>query len=398
MASYSFDQNTGVVSPDTSTVLQEVEGEWKAALGADLVTTPDTPQGVLITQEVLARQQVAENNAQLANQFNPNFSGGVFLDAICAMIGEIDRRAAMPSVIVDVDLGGEPGTPIPSGSLARARDGTTWATNSDVELDASGMAKSRFVCTETGPIACLPGQLFEPLTGIFGWESVTNANAAVLGTVEQSDAELAILRRATLARKGISTREAQYSNLRAIPTVTSSVFRENITNATATIDGIEMLPHSVWTCCDGGTDQEIADALVRVKTDGANWNGAVLVPTTDPHSGQVYPVRFDRPEYINPTVVITLRQNGDPQDPVTQAPQSVANWAAGKLPGDEGLTIGVALNAFELSGAVLFYNPRYFVTNVEIFLNGVLQPAGIPATLKQRIIIPASAVSVVIQP
>lgn len=396
MAVYSFDQNTGVVSPDTSTVLSGVEAEWRQALGEDLVTTPDTPQGVLITQEALSRSQVAENNAQIANQFNPNTSGGIFLDAVCALIGEVERRPAMSSVIVDVEVAGIPGTVIPSGSLARAQDNTTWSTTSEVTLDGLGQGLARFVCTEAGPIACLPGQLFEPLTSILGWETVTNTNAAVLGTDEQSDAELQYLRRATLARKGISTRNAQQSNLNAIESVTSTTFRENIADTTQVIDGITMKPHSVWSCVDGGTDQEVAETLLRVKTDGAGWNGAVTVNVTDPNSGQPYAVQFDRPTYINPTLKVTVRQSGDPQNPVTQIPISVAKWARGELPGDEGLKLGVALNAFEVSGAIQFYNPRYFVTNIEIFLAGVPQPSGIPAELWERIIIPETAVSVVL--
>lgn len=396
MAIYSFDQNTGVVSPDTSVVLSQVEGEWKVALGDDLVTTPDTPQGVLITQEALARSQVAENNAQIANQFNPNLSGGIFLDALCALIGEIERRPAMPSVIVDVTLGGTPGTIIPVGSIARSQGGDLWATNTDLVIDSDGAVIGRFVCTETGPVACLPGELFEPITSVLGWETVTNSNAAVLGVYEQSDASLKYLRRATLARKGISTRNAQQSNLNALPGVTSTSFRENIGNTAAVIDGVNMVPHSVWSCVDGGTNIEIADTLLRVKTDGANWNGAVTVNAMDPNSGQTYPVKFDRPTYINPTIKVTLRQNGDPQNPVTQIPINVAKWARGELPGDEGLKIGVSLNAFEISGAISFYNPRYFITNVEISLAGVIQPAGIPATIWERVIIPESAVSVVL--
>lgn len=396
MAIYSFDQNTGVVSPDTSDVLTEVTAEWKTAFGEDLVTTPDTPQGVLITQETLSRSQVAENNAQIANQFNPNLSGGIFLDALCAMIGEIERRPAMPSVIVDVAIGGIAGTLIPSGSLARSQDGNLWSTNADVTIGPAGTALARFVCTVAGPIACLPGNLFEPLSSVLGWESVTNSNAAVLGVTEQSDAELQYLRRATLARKGISTRNAQQSNLNAIESVTSTTFRENISSAPAVIDGVSMVAHSVWSCVDGGTDQEVAETLLRVKTDGAGWNGAVTVNVTDPNSGQPYDVKFDRPTYINPTIKVTVRQNGDPQNPVTQIPINVAKWARGELPGDEGLKIGVALNAFEISGAILFYNPRYFVTNVEIFLAGVLQPSGIPAEIWERIIVPETAVSVVL--
>ena len=85
MADYQYIDTTGVIVPDTATIQSEVEGEYKAVFGQDLVVTPNTPQGVLITAEVAARSNVVRNNAALANQINPNLAGGVFLDAIWAV-------------------------------------------------------------------------------------------------------------------------------------------------------------------------------------------------------------------------------------------------------------------------------------------------------------------------
>lgn len=108
-SSYNYVSNRGLVIPDTATTLAQVEAEWREALGQDLDVSPDTPQGVLITAEVEARDAVARNNAEVANQINPDISGGVWLDAIWALTGG-QRRGATASFLPSVELTGQPGT------------------------------------------------------------------------------------------------------------------------------------------------------------------------------------------------------------------------------------------------------------------------------------------------
>ena len=60
---YEYLVPQGIIVPDTSATLAEVQDEWQAALGADLIVTPDTPQGVMINAEALARNNVINNNA-----------------------------------------------------------------------------------------------------------------------------------------------------------------------------------------------------------------------------------------------------------------------------------------------------------------------------------------------
>ena len=82
---YEYINPTGLIVPETSTLLLEVQNSFKDVFGSDLVVTPDTPQGVLITLLTLVRAAVVNNNAALANQINPNKAGGVFLDAILGL-------------------------------------------------------------------------------------------------------------------------------------------------------------------------------------------------------------------------------------------------------------------------------------------------------------------------
>ncbi|NIT55540.1 MAG: hypothetical protein GWN00_04685, partial [Aliifodinibius sp.] len=61
-----------------------------------------------------------------------------------------------------------------------------------------------------------------------------------------------------------------------------------------------------------------AAALLENKTAGANWNGSVSVNVTDPTSGQVYPVKFARPDEIDIWIRVTIAQTTitDPNDVV----------------------------------------------------------------------------------
>jgi uncharacterized phage protein gp47/JayE len=186
MANYAYVDTTGVIVPDTGDIQTAVEGEYKAVFGQDLITTPNTPQGVLITAEVVARSNVLLNNATVANQINPNLAGGVFLDAIWALTGGA-RIAASYSVVPGVHLLGLPGTVIPAGSQASLSDGTLFASTSTVTLDGSGNAYVDFQAVEAGPIAASVGALSQVVSGVLGWDSVSNPTAATLGRAQESD-------------------------------------------------------------------------------------------------------------------------------------------------------------------------------------------------------------------
>ena len=101
MAGYNYITETGIIIPDTSENLTSVQQEFKETFGEDLVLNPETPQGVIINQLTLGRNAVAENNAQLANQINPNYAGGVFLDAIMSLTGMQRRPAQFSSVLAE---------------------------------------------------------------------------------------------------------------------------------------------------------------------------------------------------------------------------------------------------------------------------------------------------------
>jgi len=368
MADYQYITSTGVILPDTSVIRDEVESEWRAAFGQDLVVTSETPQGAMITIDVESRDGMVRNNAELANQINPDIAGGIFLDAIWALTRG-RRRSATRSVLSGVEFRGIPGTIIPSRSVAVVETtGARFLTSIDLVIGPAGLVTGQMVAEDTGPVAAPAGTLTQVASSVLGWEQVSNPTSAALGADRETDIASRKRRRNTLALQSISLPEAVISRVYGVGGVKSMSFRENITNSTQTIDGITLLPHSIWACVDGGEETDVATALLASKTGGANWNGDVLVSLIEPSSKQPYAVRFDRPQELNRIVRITVKPTT--LDAQAIVPDAVRKYAAGELDGEDGLTVGEDLSPFEIAGAINELEPRIFVKKVESSANG----------------------------
>lgn len=395
MADYNYIDTTGVIVPDTSDTQAQVEQEFRDAFGQDL-NVKQGPQQVLIAAEVSARQAVARNNAALANQLNPALAGGVFLDAIWALTGG-GRIAATASVVAAVALTGVPGTLIPGGSVAATAAGDRFVSAGDVTLGDDGAASVDFIAEEVGPVPCAIGALSAVVSAVLGWETVTNADAATLGQDEESDAASRLRRRDTLALQGVALPEAIISELRNSDGVRSLQFRENTADTPDTIDGIDIDAHSFWVCVDGGTDDDVAAAILAAKSGGAGMTGATVVDVTEPASGQVYPVKFDRPAAVPVLARVTVRNVSAIGDPTTLVKGALVAYAGGTVPGEAGLTVGRAVSPFELAGAVNIQAVGLYVQKLEVAYaaGGVYQTTELAIAINEIATLDAASITVI---
>lgn len=396
MAEYQYIDGTGVIVADTSTTKATVQDEYRAAFGADLDVSDETPQGVLIVAETLARQAVIRNNAALANQINPNIAGGVFLDAIWALTGGA-RVVATPSILRGVELAGVPGTIIDGGSRASVgASGALFALVSTVVLDAEGAGTGTFQAVDAGATAVAIGELNQIVTGVLGWETVSNPTAAEIGRAEETDAAARIRRRRTLAFQGVTLPEAITSGLYTVEGVRSLVFRENPTNAPVTIEGVTLTAHSVYACVDGGADADVATMLLRKKSAGAAWVGDTTVVVIEPNSGQDYAVKFSRPDEIPIYVRVTVRGTGYPDIPGLVRGAMVA-YAQGFQDGEAGFVVGGDVSPFELGAAVGRVAPGLQVSSVTLSLDGITYSAAeISILISQIATLQASDIAVTV--
>lgn len=398
MAEYEYLTQTGVILPDTADLRNVVESEFRDAFGADLDVSPETPQGVLIVAETLARDRVVRNNAALANQINPNLAGGVFLDAIWGLTGG-QRVAATPSIVRDVILTGVPGTIVPAGSLASVgEEGPQFALLSTVIL-TSGSATGTFQSVDLGSIPAPVSELTRIVSGVLGWETVSNPFPAEIGRDEESDIAARIRRRQTLAAQAITLPEAIMSGIYTIEGVRSAVFRENVTNAPITIEGVTLAPHSVFVCVDGGTDQNVAAMLLRKKSIGAGWNGSTTVDVTDPFTGQVYEVSFSRPDPVPVFVRVTVRGGTTFSDVPALVRQAMIDYALGLQEGEVGFVVGNDVSAFELASAVNRVTPTIHVQSVTLSTDGTtFSSNAVPISIEQIATLLAGDIAVTVLP
>lgn len=396
---YSYITDTGVISPDTSDVLSEVQSEWNAAFGTNVSTDSSTYTGRQIAGEVSARTAVLNANAKVANQINPNQAGGLFLDALCALLG-LTRAPATSTTVTNVKLTGVINTNIPAGVRASVgQNGPVFVLQTGVTLandgSGGGIAFATFVAQVAGPTAVANLALDWPVDSILGWETISNdqtgasypvgasPSVTTVGTNKQSDGSLRALRNNTLALQGISTPQAQISNLYNIRDannnllVTSVAYLENVTSSVETINGITLQPHSIWACVDGAaTPQQIGMSLLQNKTDGAGWNGAQTVAVVEPASGQTYNVQYDVPDYVFIYGALTMKQGSFVGNLQQAAPQAVADYFVGNVDGFSAVGIGTNVSPFEIAAAIVQQCPGSIVTGCNIgTVPGSLAPA-----------------------
>ena len=368
---YSYDLTTGYVIPDTANIQTEVQAEYTNTFGADLdVTSPSTPQGLLINAETQARVAVADNNAALANQINPAFAGGVFLDAILALMGA--QRIGASSSQVLCTLVGSSGTIIPAGSLVQDTNGNQWQNNDTITIPITGtLTDVIFSAVETGAITVLSSQINTIISNILGWDSVTNPAANyVTGNDTQSDASARQYRMNTLYLQSNGLAGSIISTLTALKGVQSLSFLENTGGAT-TIDGVAMNANSIYVCINGGDDNAIAAGLSASKSAGCAYtNGASQTPVTVaydvPISGQTINVLFDRPDIVQVGVQLTVTLITPIQDYVNTLTQAILNYAAGEVDGLPGLVVGKNVSPFEIAAAIGIQYPGAYITNLLI--------------------------------
>ncbi|QIC15497.1 hypothetical protein G3341_07185 [Providencia vermicola] len=367
MADYQFITSQGVIIPDTSTLRDDVESEFKSVFGQDLDVSPETPQGALITMEVENRDAIVRNNAELANQINPDLAGGIFLDAIWALMGG-QRFDATHSFLSQVQFTGIADTIIPKGSQAASLNGDLFETTKTLIIGQDGSVTGDMRSIETGAIECGVGQLNKVASSVLGWETVHNPSTAVLGRNAETDLQSRRRRKQTLAKNTVSVGEAITSALYALEGVRSLAYRENYTDQPMVFDGITLVPHSIYVCVEGGDKEAIARSLLRTKTLGAAFNGSEKVEVLEAISGQTYPVKFDRAKEI--VLFCRVMVKKATVDAQTIIPAAVEAWANGDIDGEGGLVVGRDVSPFEISAGINAVEPRLFITGVALSNDG----------------------------
>lgn len=369
---YEYVTSSGLIVPDTSTILDQVTQDFKNALGQDLDTTPETPQGRLIQLMTDYRVNSLAINAANANQINLRYATGRFLDAIGSFYGT--ERIAATSTRVLATVTGEANTVIPQGSQAQTTAGDIFYAENNITIGQNGIASGYFLSLEKGQIPCELNTLNQIVNAVLGWETINNTSNAIIGTNIESDTDFRIRIQASRFT-GISLMQAVKAKLANIENVLSSWAYDNYEDAPITYDGVTIPAHSICVVVDGGTDQEIAQAIYEVKTGGTGYTTitgqSVTQTVIDGAYNVPYQVTFNRPEYVPFKINIQVRNvNYSGSDLVTDVKNAIIRWSEGLVNGVDGLKIGQNVSPFEISAAVSDEIPEIYVKNCRIALVG----------------------------
>ena len=365
MSAYDYITETGTIVPDAAQIQQNLTLEYQGQFGANINLSPSTPQGALYNSELISRLGIARNNAQLANQINPNLATGVYLDALLYLTGAF--RLAGTYTFVNCDLTGVPGTIIPAGSKASNVNGFIFELETEVTLDGSGNGIGIFRSVVVGAIACNANTLNQIVNNnITGWETINNPSDGIIGTPQQTNEQARVFRLETLASNGYSESLSISSALYNVTGVRSLRYLENETSSNVVKEGIAMVPHSIYVCVDGGLDNDIAYAILSKKSSGSDYNGNITVPVIDPTSGQLFPVKFSRPTEVNILVEITISASSTVSNVVSSVKSAIIDYANGLVNGESGFVVSANVSPFEIAGAVNCIYPNIFVRKCEV--------------------------------
>ena len=304
-----FNEDTGFYTDEVGDVRSEVADAWVSAFAREgeppLNTEPETPAGQLIDSQTAAIAEKDSELLYLCNMFDPRKSSGVFQDCL-GQIYFLTRKGAVPSQAT-VTVTGLPGTVIPVAAQIRSiTDDTLWSSTEAVTIPAGGTATAVFACMTPGAISAAAGTLTRIVTVVAGWDTAINTSAAVVGNPAESRGAFESRRYASVALNSRSTASAIYARVLQIPDVVSCYVTQNRTSTPQVIDGYTLKPHSVYVAVVGGDDDDIAQALYDTVSAGCDYNGNTEVQITDPSTGALETVAFNRPAEMDVYIRVTL--------------------------------------------------------------------------------------------
>lgn len=358
VSAYTYSVTNGIVIPDTADIKEQIQEEFKTALGADISLDDGTPQGRLIDIETDARVSVIQNNALVANQFNFNLAFGRSLDMLGANFSLFRTPASSSSVIAT--LTGEATTVIPAGSQVQTEDGDIFYLENTVTIPANNTITARFLSLEKAPIPAPVGSLTKIIDGTLGWETINNTVSATLGTFKENDYSFKQKFYDAGLFGGTSLLEDYKNELQKVENIKSSFVYDNYTNESIVYDTVTIKPHSLYACVDGGSNEDVARALLNRKSVGCDYTGNTTVAVTEPSWGVSYNVSFDRPTNINTFYEITV-SSSDSSSPDLET--SIKNAIVEYI---NNLKIGVNVSPFQLATFVSENVTGVLITNLEI--------------------------------
>ena len=287
---------TGFHFPTYQDIVDDIVAGAKSIFGNDIYLENDSADYQLISIFALKTYDTMQAMAMAYNSRSPATAVGVGLDAVVKING-IARKAGSRST-ADVVITGTAYTQIVNGSVKDAND-VVWNLPANVSIPTGGTITVTATCSEVGPVAAGAGEINKINTPTYGWLSVTNPAAAVIGTETETDSELRVRQTESVAGPSQTMLAGTYAAIKAIDNVQRLAVYENDTNISVVdpLNPYGLPAHSVACVVEGGDAQSIADAILRHKGIGCATYGSISETVVD-QGGWSNTIYFSRPTAV----------------------------------------------------------------------------------------------------
>lgn len=291
--------DNGVNAPTTDEVVSALWTVFTNAFGSDLTQDTSTPQGQLVVSQSAIYQDALNKFVQMLNMFDPQYSEGIYQDAI-GKIYFLDRHQATYSTAT-VTFNGLNGVIIPSGFQLQDANGNIWQTTSQATIDSNGTITATVQCTTSGVITASANTITIIVKALSGLDRVTNPSSAVAGSDVQTANDFEIMRQESVSANAKMTDGAVRGSIANLSDVKDVWVKSNYTANTVTMGATNysVAPYSILCSVQGGTDSEVALQLLTKAGTGCPFAGNTTVTVYDtdtyPQSPPEYSVTFLRP-------------------------------------------------------------------------------------------------------
>lgn len=341
--------SAGLHIPTYNDILEDMIAGMKKIYGDDIYLGNDSADYQLLSIFALKQSDSLQALAYAYNARSPLTAIGSSLDAVVKLNG-ISRKAASHSTC-EIVLAGTPFTQIQGGAVMD-KAGLIWDLPNSVTIGSDGKLITTATCREAGAISALVGDIEVISTPTYGWTSVTNVTAAVQGRNLETDAELRQRQALSVSNPSQTMLAGTKGAIAALPNVSRFAVYENDTNTADVSESNPhgLPPHSITCVIEGGSDDDIAQAIYNHKGLGCYTNGSTKVEYTDQNEF-VNIIRFDRPTYRDIYVKLVIKKyTGYITSVISQVRTAIYDYLA-------SLTVGSDVSISMLIGVITACNP-----------------------------------------
>jgi len=347
--------NAGFVAPSESAILTGIEADLNSAFGGNLLFDGSTPEDQIAASETAI---VGDANNQMLSVFNgvdPAVATGRLQDGI-GRIYFLTRNPAT-STVVACTCTGAPTTVIKAGAIAQDTNSNLYYSTANGTISGGGTVTINFACATTGPIACPAGALNQIYSGPGGWNSVVNPADGIPGSNVETAQQFEARRQSAVEGNSFGSIGAIIGAVAKVPNVLDYWGYSNNTSGTVTVSGVSIAANAIYISVEGGTDADVAQAILSKKGPGAPMGGNTTVTAYDSNPlfsvPIAYSITFERPSNLTFLCKVTIKNNNfTPSNAASLIGSAISSAFAGQINGVPRARIGTTYYALQLLPSV----------------------------------------------